>query len=772
MAYFAHVRMETEKAAMGSQMRSARRRSLRLRLLVLLLVPLLSLAGLWTFVAFVTTRATVGKHDLSGAYEKAVGPGTALSATIQSERLATAVEMSSGGAHGRAEVASGRSATDTAEAAFRVAVLKPSVRGAMDQTTRKRLDDLTTRLDGLTEVRAHADAHVITTLDAINSFNAVLDSLGRLFNGMVVVDDPDIYRQGAAVLDVSAAYELAMREDTLVNAALASRSHRMTIGEHALFVRSVNTGRYLFAHGRDDMGLAVGAPLERMAASPGFGAFHNLEDAIAIRAARASLTPRAASWRTTVTPLLKSWPEATAAAGVALSAQAGPADDGTMYLLYIAGAVGLAAIAVSVAVSVLLGRGLARELDGLQEVALDLAGERLPSVIRRLRGGQQVDVDAEVRRLEVGQSTEVRRVAEALTTLHRTAVEAAVGEARLRQGINQVFLNLAWRSQSLLHRQLTMLDAMERQASDPDALEDLFALDHLTTRMRRHAEGLVILSGASPARGWHHPVVIRDVLRGAIAEVEDYRRIDVQSVSPASLVGGVVADITHLLAELIENAAAFSPPGTQVLVRGELVTNGYLVEVEDRGIGLDPDELGEANDRLAKPPEFDLADSDRLGLFIVGRLAARHRITVALEPSPYGGVKASVLLPLDVIVPDNGSGHDDTVSEDGAYAREVPGPPDVPRYITAPRPVVSVPDSGGEWNAGELTDAFAGEMPELPRRVRQTSLAPQLREDDPPRSVGSDPSTTRAPDEVRSLMSSLQQGWQRGREDDDDLDGL
>ena len=207
-------------------------------------------------------------------------------------------------------------------------------------------------------------------------------------------------------------------------------------------------------------------------------------------------------------------------------------------------------------------------------------------MIKRLRSGEKVDVDAEVPPIRVGTISEVAKVADALTTLQRTAVESAIAESRLRQGINQVFLNLAWRSQSLLHRQLSMLDTMEREASDPDALEGLFALDHLTTRMRRHAEGLVILSGSAPARGWHNPVAVRDILRGAIAEVEDYTRVVVPAASPAALDGSVVADVTHLLAELIENATAFSPPATQVQVRGVLDSAGYTVEIEDRGIGM------------------------------------------------------------------------------------------------------------------------------------------------------------------------------------------
>jgi anti-sigma regulatory factor (Ser/Thr protein kinase) len=329
-----------------------------------------------------------------------------------------------------------------------------------------------------------------------------------------------------------------------------------------------------------------------------------------------------------------------------------------------------------------------------------------------------------------------------------------------------VFLNLAWRSQSLLHRQLSMLDTMERQASDPDALEDLFALDHLTTRMRRHAEGLVILSGAPPARGWHHPVAVRDILRGALAEVEDYTRVVVEAVSPVALEGGAVADITHLVAELIENATAFSPPGTQVRLRAQPVAGGYTVEVEDRGIGMNEAELAEANERLAHPPEFDLADSDRLGLFIIGRLAMRHHITVTLGTSPYGGVRAVVLIPPDVIARDEGPVYEQTWADEPAADSgwrpgtgwASPAAP-VPRPAVTPREIVPPTERGGRTGAA---------LPELPRRVRQANLAPQLRRDaPPPETMRTDPATTRPPEEVRSLMSSLQQGWLRGRQDED-----
>ena len=227
-------------------------------------------------------------------------------------------------------------------------------------------------------------------------------------------------------------------------------------------------------------------------------------------------------------------------------------------------------------------------------------------------------------------------MAEAFSAVQRTAVDAAVGQANLRKGVNQVFLNLSMRNQSLLHRQLSLLDTMERAAEDPAALADLFRLDHLTTRMRRHAESLIILSGATPGRSWRDPVPIADVLSAAIAEVEDYVRVEVISESPGSVTGPAANDVVHLTAELVENATSFSPPNSRVEIRADTVGVGIAVQIEDRGLGLTAGELAEINARLASPPEFDLARSDQLGLFVVAQLAARHGIRVSLRESPRG----------------------------------------------------------------------------------------------------------------------------------------
>ena len=241
--------------------------------------------------------------------------------------------------------------------------------------------------------------------------------------------------------------------------------------------------------------------------------------------------------------------------------------------LWFTGALGALGLLLTLIVTIWLARSINRRLTRLRRSALLLAQEQLPSVVSRLRRGESVDVAAEAPTLRVG-NDEIGQVGQAFDAVRQTAIASAVEEAKLRQGVNDVFRNLARRNQSLLQRQLTTLDQMERRATDPEALDDLFKLDHLTTRMRRHAEGLIILSGAPPGRGWSAPVRIIDVLRGAVSEVEDYARVQVSTQSKAALSGSAVTDVIHLLAELIENATSLSPPYTQVRVSGESPATG------------------------------------------------------------------------------------------------------------------------------------------------------------------------------------------------------
>ena len=298
---------------------------------------------------------------------------------------------------------------------------------------------------------------------------------------------------------------------------------------------------------------------------------------------------------------------------------------------------GLVVVLVALLLTWLFTRRVARELTGLAAGAGRLAGEQQPGSAPRAGADSA--------------SAEFAAVTEALASMQGTATTAAAAEARLRGGFRQVLTSLGRRNQSLLLRQLRILDTLEQQAASPAALADLFALDHLTTRMRRHAESLTVLSGAPAARPRIGQVAVIDVIRAAVAETKDYKRVVVRTETEEVVAASAVNDMIHLLAELIENATLFSPSATRVEVRAERVANGFAIEVEDRGLGIAPDQLSDLNARLASPPDFDIVDADRLGLFVASLLAARHGVEVSLTPSPYRGTKAIVLLPDELVLP-------------------------------------------------------------------------------------------------------------------------
>jgi signal transduction histidine kinase len=425
----------------------------------------------------------------------------------------------------------------------------------------------------------------------------------------------------------------------------------MSTAERVLFAQEAASRTLLMYNAARALDPSLGSGYARANASPAYKSFTAIENGIvASIGSRDPIPVSPLGFAAATIPLFKQYQQGELQDRMALTTSGTRLGDRLLLEVALAGGAGLLAIALSVFLMVRFGRRISRELRSLQTAALDLAEDRLPRVVARLGSGEDVDVAAEAAPLATGRIAETARVAEAFSTVQRTAVEAAVGQARLRRGVSQVFRNLAWRSQSLLHRQLALLDAMERRQSEPETLDELFQLDHLTTRMRRHAEGLLILSDASPGRGWRDPVPLVDVLRGAIAEVEDYKRVSVLCDSEDAVVGAAVADVIHLIAELIENATTYSPASTEVTLRAERVANGFVVEVEDRGIGIGAEDLAAVNDRLANPPEFDLADSNQLGLFVVARLAGKHHIRITLRPSPYGGTSAIVLLPHAIVV--------------------------------------------------------------------------------------------------------------------------
>ncbi|MEU9112533.1 ATP-binding protein [Streptomyces sp. NPDC048483] len=377
----------------------------------------------------------------------------------------------------------------------------------------------------------------------------------------------------------------------------------------------------------------------------------------------------------------------------------------------------------------------------------------------------------------------------------------------------EVFVNLARRLQSLVHREILLLDELEHQVEDPDLLKGIFHVDHLATRTRRHAENLAVLGGAISRRQWTRPISMIEVLRSAIAEVEQYPRVKLVPPIEGHLQGHAVADVVHLLAELVENASVYSAPQTPILLRAQLVTAGLAVEVEDRGLGMDLDEQTQMNALLADPDNVDVAEllSDgRIGLFVVASLARRHGIVVQLQSNIYGGVQAVLIVPQELLgdepaKPDDQAGKgaaangapDTTLSRerDDRYAyhdaydsdRPAPGhkslasgpardlaleppqrgydddrsamPPTGPVAPTGP--AHARPDAAPgpvQLPPAPPADMDNGARPRLPRRTKQTHLVPELRGDPILPTAGTGPEREHDP----TLMATFQRGFSLG----------
>ncbi|WP_084461458.1 sensor histidine kinase [Nocardia kruczakiae] len=396
--------------------------------------------------------------------------------------------------------------------------------------------------------------------------------------------------------------------------------------------------------------------------------------------------------------------------------------DRTMNWAITAGTGLVIATLLAVAAALVLAGRLVRRLRSLRSSSLELANDRLPAIIERIHRGESVDVQGETTPVDTG-ADEIGEVADAFAAAQRTAIDAAVAEARTRDGFNRVFLDIAFRSQALVRRQLDVLDVAEAKQDHPDHLDLLFQLDHLATRARRNAENLLILGDRQPGRQWRRPVGLEEIVRSAASETEGFARVTAVRLPPVNVLGTAVADLVHLLAELIDNAANFSPPDAPITVHGSIVGRGAVVEIVDRGLGMVFEQLEQVNTLLVEPPEFHemaLTGRRQLGLFVVGRLARRHGIGVTLRESPYGGVTAIVLIPAAAL---------DGVSLDVAPADpDTLGPPRTP----------------------------------LPRRIRPDHGMPAAR-----RHIGSAPPSAserlRTPDVARAAMSSFQRGTRQAR---------
>ncbi|WP_405901996.1 nitrate- and nitrite sensing domain-containing protein [Streptomyces sp. NBC_00656] len=776
--------------------RALRPGTVRAKIISLLMLPVVSLLALWGFATVSTAQDVARLRQLQRVDEEVRAPVASAVSALQSERKAAMLQSADPGTAHAAALKEQAGRTDTALDALRLGDGHTVAdTGNLPGGLAGRLDRFLGLAQDLRTDKANSESADGGEYAVYDRYTSAVSAAFAVSGALTGIQDDALGSDARVLLELARADEMLAREDAL----LATAARVGTLEDRPLrqFTGAVETRRSLTETAGADLPATERTAWRKFTALPAYRSIRTAEDKVLTAAPGrdAARAVPAADWQRAAADVRGELRSITAGAGDRAADRADPLTQGLLSPSGAAVIFGCVAVAASLVISVRIGRGLVVELVNLRNSALEIARRKLPLAMQRLRAGEELDIRAEAPPGLASQD-EIGQVGEALGTVHRAALSAAVERAELADGISGVFVNLARRSQVLVHRQLNLLDSMERRADDPDELSDLFRLDHLTTRMRRHAESLIILSGAAPGRAWRMPVSLTNVVRAAVSEIEDYARVEVSRLPDAAVKGTAVADLTHLLAELVENAAQFSPPHTKVRITGEPVGNGYALEIEDRGLGMGAELLGEANRRIEQAEALDLFDSDRLGLFVVSRLAVRHRIKVQLRTSPYGGTTAVVLLPTALLqtalppaeeqaAPQKASAerrddHERTTFGPGPRAvrpqgTAFPAPVPVPALESRTGPTARVtslrprrPEADDETGPAPRTPAGdKGDDEALPRRVRQASLVPQLREEprpEPPRTGGpaEDTAAHRTPEQARDRMTAYRAGWVRG----------
>ena len=778
-------------------------KTIRSRLTGVVVVPSVILLVMWAVFSSYTVFDGFYLKAVADSVKSASIPAVSAFVSLQKERQLSMTQLSrpnqdSGPLHSQQQT------TDQLVTSMHAAF------DAIASNTPPAIADKITKLNALLadlpQRRAQVEAGKATKDDIFNYYNSVVDAGTDLFGAQArIVPDPPAGQGGIDATELFRGTDLMSRAASVAAGAMAAG--QFTAADHQLFAQLV--GAY---HNT----LAATAPFALTAASDAFKqltASDNWQKLVTQENQLIEASPSVTNSKGQHVPLpvsAQDWDATTAAVAADLikvtvaqanaASDLGLADGNAKFLQVLIGSlVALVVVVAGILSAVrisrrLVNKALITRLTALRSDALDLAQQRLPDIVDRLSRGERVDVAVEVPPLHYG-SDEIGQVAEAFNTAQFTAVAAAVKQGRAREGVNRVFLGIAHRNQGLVHRQLKILDRLERGEENPDQLDALFQLDHLATRARRNAENLIILAGEQPGRQWRKPVRLLDVLRAAVAETEQYARVRVNPGPELALVGAAVADAIHLVAELVDNATSFSSPRSQVEVHSSKVPSGVVVEIEDHGLGITPEAREAHNAMLADPPEFDamsLTDESRLGLFVVARLSLRRGIKVELRESPHGGTLAMVLLPNEIIadtpaaptvvappavkapsrppleaeetkMPVYSSGPEYTSGVDGFWAEA--GDPRQDRPMTGQLP--TPPPAGLDDPPGPNgTDPGGDARPQLPRRQRQQNLAPQLLDENVAGPWAPDPEPDSEPsaEQVRDTMSAFQRGTREARD--------
>ncbi|MEU0943062.1 nitrate- and nitrite sensing domain-containing protein [Streptomyces canus] len=795
--------------------KGARRRlgSIRLSLIMLALVPSVTLAAMWGVTTTQLFSEGLRLRSQTELSRSTGAMGTETTLALQGERAVSAAWL--------ARVPGSRTALDEKRAATDAAVSQLVRRSEEIQRAPARIaEQLYSVLGSVGSLEYYRDQvdHPtdITAEQALDQYTSIIDDQIHAYQQLSQVDDGDLTSQAGPLVALEHAAELTSQEDVALTLAWPSGHLDEKAWEH--FVQLVNTRRWLV---EDQIVPALSGnaktQTERILSSADWRTLTAVEDQVlAARPAggtgRVALPDAGKRWSAAMTRVSVRYTDLIRQQTSGLLTRSADKAHEQLLTAGSLSAGGLIALLICLVMSWRITRSLSRRLRGLREATLGLAQERLPDVVARLERGEKVDVDRAAPELDYG-SDELGQVAKAFNTAQRTAVVTAVELADTRRGFQKVILGIARQSQNLVNLQLSRLDTLEREHQDPDVLSGLYELDSTASQLRRYEENLVIISGGQPRRSWTEPVALIDILRSAVGEVAEYQRVEVRTEEEVCVAPPAVADVIHLLAELIENATLYSPAPSPVGVRAGLVAKGLAIEVEDRGLGMSEEEYAAFNTHLAQAPKFDvvaLADDLRLGMFVVARLANRHGIQVTLRSSPYGGTTAIVLIPHEIVVreedePEGRDGAQATVTA-GATTEETepaatptgaehgegpaavgtgtPGPEDPAGDTRAGDPAGQAGAPGAEPAAGPVSGP-AGSRPlaaahdtavprldgltPLPRRVPQTSLAVELREEASAACQEEDADEFTA-DHAASSLAGFQRGTLRARDEDDLLD--
>lgn len=740
-----------------------RLRTVRTKVLALLVVPIVSLMALWGYATVTTASNISGLQEAKEVNSTLVAPVNGYTEAVQAERAARLrLQSRAGDADAGQALRQAEQRTGEAIAAMRRGVeANTTDAAALSPQLPARIGRLLHSSGGLGALRKET-----STRRLYQGYNDAIAPAFSVRAALTRVSGTDDTSDAGTLLQLARAREALSRQDALLG---DSGSAAPDGWQYRDFTGAVYTQRELLVGAVENLRPEDASRYEAVLRSGAFRQLTAQQRKVLDAGPGKKDTVSAADWRTGAGATLDGLAAAEKRAGTEAAAAAGPLSPGTLGGSGLAVGLGFLGVLLSLLLSVRVGRGLVAELSGLRNSALEMARSRLPQTMRRIHSGEQLDLEKEAPLPADPAVGEAEQVGAALTAVQRAALRASAERAEVLSGLSGVYVGLARRSQVLLHRQLDLLDTMERRVEDPAELEDLFRLDHLTTRMRRHAESLLILSGSAPGRSWRSPVPLLDVVRAGVSETQDLARVELGEMPPVLLGGPAVTDVIHLIAELTENAVAFSPPHTTVRLCGQQVGSGAVLEIEDRGLGMSPERLAAANERIGAE-DIDLLDSRRLGLFVVNRLARRQGLRVALHSSAYGGVTAVILIPdallseavpvLTEATPEQEPVAERTYVEEPtpAHAAEepahaagpAPGPP--PEPVGVAQSQTAPPDEG--------TDG-------LPKRVRQASLAPGLRREAEP-GASEEPAPgpvpqPRSPDAARATMASLRSGRHRAQ---------